>query len=65
LFYTQQYDKILHFRRIKENLAANQTDKDGKLLILYAGNKEAQHSYIETAKKKGYEVFVARLSISH
>ena len=27
-------------------------------MILYAGNKEAQHSYIEIAKEKGYEVLL-------
>jgi molecular chaperone HtpG len=43
---------------LKEKLAANQTDKDGKLIVLYAGNKEAQHSYIEIAKEKGYEVLL-------
>jgi len=43
---------------LKEKLAANQTDKDGKLVVLYAGNKEAQHSYIEIAKEKGYEVLL-------
>ena len=43
---------------LKEKLKENQTDKDGKLVVLYAGNKEAQHSYIETAKEKGYEVFL-------
>jgi molecular chaperone HtpG len=49
-FYT--YDEL--FNRIK----ANQTDKDGKLIILYASNEEAQHSYIEAAKAKGYEVLL-------
>jgi molecular chaperone HtpG len=43
---------------LKEKLAANQTDKDGKLVVLYASNKEAQHSYIEIAKEKGYEVLL-------
>nr|WP_199002538.1 molecular chaperone HtpG [Flavobacterium sp. ASV13] len=43
---------------LKEKLKENQTDKDGKLVVLYAGNKEAQHSYIETAKEKGYEVLL-------
>ncbi|MFW0737219.1 molecular chaperone HtpG [Flavobacterium sp. T12S277] len=43
---------------LKEKLKENQTDKDGKLVILYAGNKDAQHSYIETAKEKGYEVLL-------
>jgi molecular chaperone HtpG len=51
-------DKFYTLEEIKENLAANQTDKDGKLVVLYAGNKEAQHSYIETAKEKGYEVLL-------
>ena len=36
----------------------NQTDKDGKLIFLYASNVEEQHSYIETAKDKGYKVLL-------
>ncbi len=43
---------------LKEKLKENQTDKDGKLVVLYAGNKDAQHSYIEAAKDKGYEVLL-------
>ncbi len=43
---------------LKEKVKDAQTDKDGKLVILYASNKEAQHSYIETAKEKGYEVLL-------
>ncbi|OCB76515.1 molecular chaperone HtpG [Flavobacterium crassostreae] len=43
---------------LKENLKDTQTDKDGKLVILYAGNKEAQHAYIETAQAKGYKVLL-------
>jgi molecular chaperone HtpG len=35
-----------------------QTDKDDKLVVLYAADKEAQHSYIEAAKAKGYEVLL-------
>ncbi|WP_452228174.1 molecular chaperone HtpG [Lacinutrix sp. MEBiC02404] len=49
-FYT--YDEL--FNKTK----ANQTDKDGKLIILYASNKDEQHSYIEAAKAKGYEVLM-------
>ena len=33
-----------------------QTDKDGKLVLLYASDKEAQYSQIEAAKNKGYDV---------
>jgi molecular chaperone HtpG len=49
-FYT--YEEL--FNKIK----ASQTDKDGKLVILYASNKDAQHSYIEAAKAKNYEVLL-------
>jgi molecular chaperone HtpG len=50
--------KFHTLEELKEKLAATQTDKDGKLVVLYAGNKEAQHSYIEIAKDKGYEVLL-------
>jgi molecular chaperone HtpG len=43
---------------LKEKLKDNQTDKDGKLIVLYASNKDAQHSYIASAKDKGYEVLL-------
>jgi len=46
------------FEELQEKLKANQTDKDDKLVVLYASDKEAQHSYIETAKAKGYEVLL-------
>lgn len=51
-------DKYFTLEELKEKLKENQTDKDGKLVVLYAGNKDAQHSYIETAKEKGYEVLL-------
>jgi molecular chaperone HtpG len=51
-------DTYFTIDEIKEKLAANQTDKNGKLVVLYAGNKDLQHSYIEAAKAKGYEVFL-------
>lgn len=46
------------FEELQEKIKANQTDKDDKLVILYTSDKEAQHSYIETAKAKGYEVLL-------
>jgi molecular chaperone HtpG len=51
-------DKYFTLDELKENLKETQTDKNGKLVVLYAGNKEAQHSYIEIAKEKGYEVLL-------
>lgn len=51
-------DTYFTLEELKEKLKENQTDKDGKLVVLYAGNKDAQHSYIEAAKNKGYEVLI-------
>ena len=51
-------DTYFTLEELKEKLKDNQTDKDGKLVVLYAGNKDAQHSYIQTAKEKGYEVLL-------
>ena len=46
------------FEELREKIAPNQTDKEEKLIVLYASDKEAQHSYIEAAKAKGYEVLL-------
>ncbi len=46
------------FEELQEKIKPNQTDKDDKLVVLYASNKDEQHSYIETAKEKGYEVLL-------
>lgn len=43
---------------LKEKVKAHQTDKDESLVLLYASNKEEQHSYIEAAKEKGYEILL-------
>ncbi len=50
--------KFFTLEELKENLKDTQTDKDDKLVLLYAGNKDAQHSYVEAAKQKGYEVLL-------
>jgi len=39
-------------------IAANQTDKDNKLVYLYSTNKDEQFSFIEAAKGKGYDVLL-------
>lgn len=46
------------FEELEAKIKATQTDKDDKLVVLYASDKEAQHSYIEAAKSKGYEVLL-------
>jgi molecular chaperone HtpG len=42
----------------KQLIESSQTDKDGKLIYLYASDKDAQHSCIEEAKSKGYDVLL-------
>ncbi len=56
VLYPTTDDKFYTLEELKEALKDKQTDKDGKLVVLYTSNKEAQHSYIEQAKAKGYEV---------
>ena len=46
------------YEELFNKIKANQTDKDDKLVILYASDTDAQHSYIESAKAKGYEVLL-------
>jgi len=46
------------FEELQNKIKDNQTDKDGTLVILYASNQDKQHSYIEAAKEKGYEVLL-------
>ena len=46
------------FNEFIEKTKDAQTDKDGNHIILYAANKDAQHSYIHSAKEKGYEVLL-------
>ncbi|WP_420321932.1 molecular chaperone HtpG [Flagellimonas sp.] len=50
--------KFYTFEELEKQIKDNQTDKDDKLVVLYASDKEAQHSYIEAAKTKGYEVLL-------
>jgi len=50
--------KFYTFEELEAKIKDNQTDKDGKLVILYASDMEAQHSYVEAAKAKGYEILL-------
>ncbi|MDY0779765.1 molecular chaperone HtpG [Tenacibaculum sp. IB213877] len=51
-------DTYFTFDELVEKTKDAQTDKDGNHIVLYAANKDAQHSYIEDAKAKGYEVLL-------
>jgi len=58
VLYPTTEDKYYTLAELKEAIAPNQTDKSGKLVVLYASNKDAQHSYIDIAKEKGYQVLL-------
>jgi len=51
-------DSYFTFDELVEKTKDNQTDKEGNHIVLYTSNKDAQHSYIEAATAKGYEVLV-------
>ena len=51
-------DSFYTFNEFIEKTKDAQTDKDGNHIILYAANKDAQHSYIHSANEKGYEVLL-------
>ena len=46
------------FDELKEAVKDLQTDKDDKLVLLYASDVQEQHSYIKAAKDKGYQVLL-------
>lgn len=50
--------KFFTYDEYKTLITAEQTDKDGNLVYLYANNKEDQFSYIEAAKERGYSVLL-------
>jgi len=58
VLYPTTDDKYYTLAELKEAIAPNQTDKNGKLVVLYASNKDAQHSYIDISKEKGYQVLL-------
>jgi len=51
-------DTYLTWEELEAKIKDTQTDKDDKMIILYANDKDAQHSYIQAAKEKGYEVLL-------
>lgn len=50
--------KYYTFEELTNAIKAKQTDKDDKMVILYASDKDTQHAYIEAAKGKDYEVLL-------
>ncbi|MBQ3673260.1 MAG: molecular chaperone HtpG [Paludibacteraceae bacterium] len=42
----------------KDKVKDSQTDKNGNLILLYTQDKEANYTYIERAKAKGYDILL-------
>ncbi len=51
-------NEFLTFDELEKSIKDNQTDKDGKLVILYASDLNEQHSYIKAAEEKSYKVLL-------
>lgn len=51
-------DQFFTFDEYQKLIKENQTDKNKSVIYLYANDKEEQHSYIEAAKSKGYDVLL-------
>ena len=50
--------KYFTFNEYKDKVKETQTDKDGNLIYLYTSNANDQHSYIQGALERGYNILV-------
>ena len=50
--------KYFSIEDYKIAISGGQTDKDGKVVFLYATDVDAQYSFIEAAKNRGYDVLL-------
>jgi molecular chaperone HtpG len=48
--------KFFTFDEYKKHIEVNQTDKDKSVVHLYSSDPDKQDSYIQSAKKKGYDI---------
>ncbi|HLV91974.1 MAG TPA: molecular chaperone HtpG [Aequorivita sp.] len=51
-------DEYFTLSELRDKVKDTQTDKDDNLVILYSSDKDEQHSYIASAKDKGYQVLL-------
>jgi molecular chaperone HtpG len=50
--------KYFTFEEYSNHVKTNQTDKDKKVVHIYASGKDEQHSFIDAAKERGYDVLL-------
>jgi molecular chaperone HtpG len=55
---TDEEGKKYTIEEFKSSIAETQKDKDDNLIVLYTNDKDGQHSYLKSAKNKGYKVIV-------
>lgn len=58
MLYKNTEGKYFTIDEYEKHIKKQQTDKDKNLIILYTSDIEDQHSYIEAAKEKGYDVVI-------
>lgn len=51
-------DKYFTLEEYKTLIEGTQTDKNGDIICLYAGDRETQYAHIDAAKEKGYDVLL-------
>ncbi len=57
-FFKNTDGKFFTFEEYEQLIKENQTDKNKSLIYLYATDVDAQYSFIDAAKAKGYDVLV-------
>ena len=50
--------KLFTIEEYKEQVKANQVNKDGNTVFLYTNDEAKQHTYIDGAQKRGYDVLL-------
>lgn len=58
MLYKNTEGKYFTIEEYEKHIKKQQTDKDKNLIILYTSDLEEQHSYLQAAKDKGYDVVV-------
>lgn len=51
-------EKYFTIEEYKQQIKANQKNKDKNYIFLYTNDVEAQHGFVESAKKRGYDVLI-------
>ncbi|MEE4255450.1 MAG: molecular chaperone HtpG [Bacteroidales bacterium] len=58
MLYKNTEGKYFTIDEYEKHIKKQQTDKDKNLIVLYASDVDDQHSYIESAVEKGYDVLI-------